>query len=218
MQFCLQLVRRPHMHQAPRLRRFMLHSKRLAAAILLCAAAPMTSFGVLHAQTRLHLTGGVADSWGVSHGWFCANVSPDCFWTTFWTGNHRVTPTAGVAVSSGFRRWFWFEIGAALVPKGWDSGPAFHVAYLEIPVLVHIGYRPRRAGVGASVMGGLAPDLSLSDANPNDLAFMGGVEIDVMTAMGWGASLGVRYARGIQHFGEWRLSSHTVLLGVSRAL
>ncbi|HEX9692575.1 MAG TPA: hypothetical protein VGA22_10795 [Gemmatimonadales bacterium] len=196
----------------------LFHVKVLAATILVCAAAPTTSFDIAHAQTRLHLTAGVADSWGMMHGWYCPNVAPECFWSTYWTANHRVTPTAGVAVSSGFRRWFWFEIGATFVAKGWDSGPAVHVVSLEIPMLVHLGYRPRRAGVGASVVGGFAPDLSVSQANPSDFALMGGVEVEVMTAMGWGASLSARHAFGFRRFDEYQLRCWTVSFGVSRGL
>jgi len=186
----------------------------LVATALVSAAISITPVGTVHAQTDIRFMAGFSWSWGVEHTRIC--IVDTCANSAIWT-HERLTPTAGLVVLAQFARPLWLEAGAVIAPKGWGlpTRPTGEVTYLELPVLVHVGYRRSAPGIGVSAVLGVAPDVDLLHWARNDAAMVGGMEIEIMTLAGWRYSMGARYARGLRSFDGFGNRAFTVLFGVS---
>ena len=160
-----------------------------------------------------YLNGGISSSWGHKDTVFCrltcgpGSASSHANW---------ITPTIGASFVMSPIVPLQFETGVGVAAKGWSvTTPNMRRVYLEVPLLAHIGYWPRGAGVGLGLTGGMAADLLVPAVRESDVAWIGGLRLLVSLPSRHRFSFSVRYTRGLTDNGFLQNRSMTYLVGFS---
>ena len=140
--------------------------KGLGFALLFLAGLPLGGeMGGLTAQA-ISFQVGNSRSWGQDDGVFCD--ASGCYPGSVQTHGDLEAVLYGIGVDFWRHRFFWLESGGILTKKGWTrTGPKLDTGYLQVPLVLHVGYMPSSTGLGLSVAGGgyldaVIPELSES--------------------------------------------------------
>ena len=131
------------------------------ALLLLTCSSLFGQRAALTAQTVSYQVGH-SRSWGQDDGVFCQATG--CFPGSVLTEGKLDARLFGVGIDFWRHRFFWLESGAIVTKKGWTrTGPQLEMRYLELPLVLHVGYMPSSTGRGLSIAGGGTLDLALPD-------------------------------------------------------
>jgi hypothetical protein len=117
-------------------------------------------------------------------------------------------------------RFLELQTGAFLTLKGSmeDGRDPNRRGYLEVPVLLGLGWWPSKARkLGAGMIAGIAGDLGIPKPGASDAARLVGTEVRGRSSSGSEWSLSLRYARGMRKFSSRFNQSYVLLFGFSPA-
>jgi len=181
-------------------------SRTIVAGFILVGTITCLLPATSSAQTFTYVAG-LSSSWGERVTIICKIT---CGEGSVSSAGNFTAPIVGAVLTLGSMGPLEITTGGFLAPRGWAvSEPTLRVVYLEIPVLVHLGFWPK-SGFGAGLTAGIAGDVSIVTPSNSDVALVTGFRTQLFTSQGNRYSLSLRLTRGLNTI--YRKQNHALLL------